>query len=208
MVTAVVTAAYNYYVSYETKRFDSHIEQLLMKGGVGVLPSDTIYGLSCRAMDQDAVEKLRRLKARDKTKPFIVLFSNLNQLTGMGILATDAAQALRYWPGKLTVICQAALLPQWLHVGTDTIAIRQPSYPELLALMERVGPLISTSVNLQGGQHATTISTAKQYFGDQVDFYVNGGHRGGRPSTLVKPVFFKLKIIRSGAVRIRKEDRA
>lgn len=193
-------------MSYETRSFDARLVKLLKAGKVGVLPSDTIYGLSCRALDARAVERVYAIKHRDKDKPLVVLISSVDQLKELGIVTTEAAPALRYWPGKLTAVCMAEYAQEWLHRGTYTVAVRQPAYEQLLKLIAKIGPLISTSANPQGQKPAATISQAKEYFSDNVDFYVDAGKLSGKPSTLVKPVFTKLKVLRQGAVRIRKAD--
>lgn len=194
-------------MSYVTRGFDDKVVELLQHGGVGLLPADTIYGLSCRALDKRAVKRLRKIKLRDKGKPFIVLFSSLDQLNDLGVNSTEAALALRYWPGKLTIICQAKNTPQWLHMGTSTLAIRQPESQALRNLIDKIGPIVSTSANVQGDKPPATLSQAKEYFSDKLDFYVDAGRLSGRPSTIVQPVFRKLKIIRQGAVKVSKEDR-
>lgn len=194
-------------MSYGTDRLDKEIVRLLQKGGVGLLPSDTIYGLSCRALDKQAVERIHHIKRRDKNKPFVILISGMDQLKDLGITTTDAALALSYWPGKLTIICDAEKSPGWLHMGFRTLAVRQPDYPGLRELIKITGPLISTSANMQDGRPAESVFQAKKYFGDKLDFYVDAGRLSGRPSTIVRPVFDKLDVIRQGAVRIKKKDR-
>jgi L-threonylcarbamoyladenylate synthase len=193
-------------VSYVTDKFDDNIIRLLKNGGVGLLPTDTIYGLSCRALDEHAVKRLRKIKSRDKSKPFIILISEIRQLNDLGIITTDAAPVLRYWPGKLTLICDAQKSPLWLHMGTHTLAVRQPDYEELRQLISQVGPIISTSANLKGGAPAVNINEAKKYFSDKLDFYVDAGRLGSEPSTIVKASFAGFEVIRPGAVKIDREE--
>jgi len=163
------------------------------------MPSDTIYGLSCRALDEAAVERLHKLKGRDKAKPFIVLVSSTTQLIDVGIITTDVAPALRYWPGRLTLICSAVNAPLWLHCGTKSLAIRQPDDKELRNLVTKVGPIISTSANLAGSQPAQSAAEARQYFSDKLDFYVDMGEIKSPPSTIAKVEDGKLVVIRQGA---------
>ena len=167
------------------------------------MPSDTIYGLSCRALDEAAVERLHKIKVRDKNKPFIVLISTTAQLNDLGIITTDVAPALRYWPGPLTIICQAEGAPLWLHRGTKTLAVRQPDDKALRNLIDRVGPLISTSVNLAGQKPVRTINGAKKYFGDKLGFYVDKGAVNNQPSTIIRATFSKVEVVRQGAVKIK-----
>ncbi|MBX4190744.1 threonylcarbamoyl-AMP synthase [Candidatus Saccharibacteria bacterium] len=189
-------------MSYVTDSFDDEVIALLQKGGVGLMPTDTIYGLSCIALNKASVETIHKIKRRDKTKPFVVLISKIEQLNDLGIITTDAAPALRYWPGKLTLICPALKAPGWLQMSTGALAIRQPDHPKLRELIDKVGPIVSTSVNLAGRKPAVSIAEAREYFGDKLDFYVNAGKFVGQPSTIVKSSFKGLEIIRPGAVKI------
>lgn len=189
-------------MSRVTKIIDENIIDLLLDGGIGFMPSDTIYGLSCRAQDQAAVEKLHKIKRRDKTKPFIVLISNINQLHDLGVDTTSLSWAFRYWPGKLTVVCDAPHAPDWLHKGTSNLAIRQPDSKQLVDLIDQVGPIISTSANLAGDQPAQTAAQAQKYFGDELDFYIDQGKIGSQPSTIIKMRLGKIEVIRQGAVKI------
>lgn len=167
------------------------------------MPSDTIYGLSCRALDEAAVERLRKIKGSDKAKPFIVLISSTTQLMDIGIITTDAAPALRYWPGQLTIICDAVDAPFWLHRGTKTLAIRQPDDKELRDLIAKVGPIVSTSANLANKKLARSAAGARKYFGDQLDFYVDKGTISKKPSTIIRTVFSKVEVVRQGTVKIK-----
>lgn len=189
-------------MSYITDSFDDEIVGLLKSGGVGLLPSDTIYGLSCVALNRASVERIHKIKRRDKTKPFVILISRIEQLNDLGIITTDAAPALRYWPGKMTLICEALKAPDWLQMGTATLAVRQPDYSKLRELIDKVGPIVSTSANLSGGQPADSVKQARGYFGDKLDFYVDAGRLAGQPSTIVKSSFKGLEVIRLGAVKI------
>ncbi|MBI2009511.1 threonylcarbamoyl-AMP synthase [Candidatus Saccharibacteria bacterium] len=190
-------------MSYVTKSFDRRIVELLRSGSVGFMPSDTIYGLSCRALDEAAVRRLRKIKDRDKNEPLIVLISNITQLKELGIVLTDAAPALRYWPGRLTIICNAKSAPPWLHRGTKTLAVRQPDNEELRNLIDKTGPLISTSANLAGNKPALTVNKAQKYFGEKLDFYVDKGAINRKPSTIIRATFSKVEVVRQGAVKIK-----
>lgn len=189
-------------MAYVTDKFDRKISQLLKQGKAGVLPTDTIYGLSCIALSQTAVRRIHMLKHRDKTKPFVILISEIEQLTSLGINTAQAAPALAYWPGPLTLICAASQAPNWLTMGTATVAVRQPDSDQLRRLIDETGPLISTSVNPQGSKPSTSIKQAMSYFGDKLDFYVDAGELQSMPSTIAKPVTGGLEVIREGAIRI------
>jgi L-threonylcarbamoyladenylate synthase len=191
-------------MSYLTDRLDERVAELLQKGAVGFMPSDTIYGLSCQALDEQAVERVYRLKKRDLDKPFIILISNISQLWRLNI---DTAQTLimeSYWPGPISLECDVSQAPVWLNRGKRCEAFRMPADENLKKLIEETGPIVSTSANLQGGEPAATVAEAKEYFGEQLDFYVDVGDLSDRqPSTLVRNSNGKLEVIRPGAVEIK-----
>jgi L-threonylcarbamoyladenylate synthase len=190
-------------MSYVTKTFDDEVVRLLKSGGVGFMPSDTIYGLSCRALDKKAVERLHRIKGRDKKKPFIVLISDTTQLKELGVISTEIAAALRYWPGPLTIISEAEEAPSWLHRGTRSLAVRQPDNQEVLELMKRAGPLISTSANEAGQKPIDSTTKAQKIFGKKLDFYVDAGVIKNKPSTIIRKNNYKFEVIRRGAIKFK-----
>lgn len=149
------------------------------------MPSDTIYGLSCRALDEDAVERVHRLKKRSSGKPLIVLISDIEQLSKLNIDPGQAGIIKDYWPGKISLEFNAPKSPVWLHRETKKFAIRLPAHKELRELIEEVGPIVSTSANVQSGQPALSLAEAVQYFGEKLDFYVDVEVLKSEPSTIV-----------------------
>lgn len=191
-------------MTYITDKFDSEVLRQLRTGGVGFMPSDTIYGLSAAAFDEQAVAKLHSIKGR-ADKPFIVLFSDIKMLNMLSISKEQMAPVQKYWPGGLTLICDAPNSPKWLHRDLRTVAIRMPDNQKLLKLVDKVGPIVSTSANPEGVSPAENLTQAIQYFGDKLDFYVDAGKISGFSSTIVKVKNGRLDVIRPGAVKIKGE---
>ena len=189
-------------MSYITDRFDEHIIELLKTGGVGFMPADTVYGLSCSALDESAVNRIYRIKYRLEGKPFIILVSDIDQLKLLKIDPREVEPIKQYWPGGLTYICSAPKTPEWLQRGTKTLAVRLPNHKELKQLIKLVGPIVSTSANLYARKPATSMAEAVKYFGDKLDFYVDVGKIDGLPSTIVRLKSGKLEVLRKGAVKI------
>ncbi len=190
-------------MSYITDSFDERVIELLKSGGVGFMPSDTIYGLSCLALNDKAVERIRKLKDRSSGKPFIVLISEPEQLVSLGVDVDQTKVMDQYWPGKISLECSAPKAPSWLHLGMYHFAVRVPDYPELLKLIKATGPIVSTSANLQGLKPIESVSEAQKLFGNQLDFYIDiGDLRDQEPSTIVVLENGQLKVDRPGAVKI------
>jgi L-threonylcarbamoyladenylate synthase len=189
-------------VSYVTDSFDDEVVALLQAGGVGLLPTDTIYGLSCRALSEGAVNRVRHLKGRDNNKPLIVLISDIEMLKTLRINPHQADVVKPYWPGPLSLEFRAAEAPPWLHRGLEHFAIRLPDNDGLRELVRKTGPIISTSANLQGDPPVNSVPAARTIFGDQIDFYVDAGKLNNPSSTLAVVNNGKLEVVRPGAVKI------
>lgn len=174
----------------------------LKTGQIGVLPTDTIYGLVASALSESAVEKLYRLRRRTPTKPFIILISSIDDLQKFGIELTTFQQNFldTHWPNPLSVILPVPDSKwHYLHRGTKSLAFRLPDKPELVDLLSQTGPLVAPSANLEGQPPANTIEEAKKYFGDQITFYVDAGKLENKPSTLITFEKNKPIILRQGA---------
>lgn len=183
------------------------IVEILKNGGVGVVPTDTIYGISASALDKKAVERVYSLKGKAEQKPMIVLVSSPKDLDDFGVrLSIIAKRFLKtYWPGRVSVILDCPDKKyEYLHRGTKTLAFRVPAYPELISLLKKTGPLVSTSANPSGREPAESIAQAKKYFDQEMDFYVDIGDLGSTPSTVAR--LYEdggLEIIREGSVKIK-----
>lgn len=186
-------------------KFSERNKDILKRGGVGVLPTDTIYGVVGSAMNKNTVERIYSLRYRDKGKPMIVLISSLDDFRLFGIkLDSEEKDALnKLWPGKVSVVlpCSNPEL-EYLHRGTGSIAFRVPDYDELRKLIMHIGPLVAPSANPEGRESATTIRMAEEYFGSDMDFYEDSGKLDGEPSTLVIIRDGKFFVLREGAVKI------
>lgn len=179
------------------------IIRFLKEGGIGVLATDTIYGLVGSAIDPEAVERIYRLRYRDTRKPMIILISSLADLSLFNVkLAEDERDFLfDLWPGKVSVVlpCPSSQF-EYIHRGSKTLAFRLPKKEELIEILKQAGPLVAPSANPEGLEPARTISEAKNYFGDKVDFYSDAGIIEDLSSTLVAFENGKVVIKRQGEI--------
>ena len=190
--------------------YDETTIEFLTEGGMGILPTDTLYGLVTTALDPDAVERVYSIKQRNPSKPLIVLISDLEQVEQFGIVLDDALieQLTSYWPACAELVAAgrpgpySIVLPtvddqyEYLSRGGDAIAFRLPDNEELRELIRIVGPLVAPSANPEGYPPATTLDEAQKYFGSDVDFYVDGGTLDGKPSTLIRIENGEVEVIR------------
>ena len=157
---------------YKTDWFDQNAVEILRSGGVGVGPTDTVYGVLAVADDEAAIERIYQLKRRDKTKSLIVLVSHIDQLKQFGVTDEGIQQAKHYWPGATTLVLNAPEAPGYLRRDKPSLAIRLPGKKSLRKLISKTGPLVAPSANPEGQSPALSHKQAVNYFGDEVDLYV------------------------------------
>ena len=169
--------------------------KILKNGGVGVISTDTLYGLVGSALNSETVERIYKIKKRKKDKPFIILISEVSDLKKFGVRPDKITKEIlkKYWPGKVSIILPLNPKPQtlypslrYLHRGKKSLAFRLPDKKSLLKIIKETGPLVAPSANPEGKKPATGIKEAKKYFGNQVDFYKSGGRAARNPSKIVK----------------------
>jgi L-threonylcarbamoyladenylate synthase len=149
--------------------------KILKNEGVGIMPTDTVYGLVGSAFSRVAINQIYRIKKRDKKKKLIILISSINDLRKFNIkINKELAKILeKFWPGKTSII-----------IGN--IAFRLPAKKSIIEILKKTGPLVAPSANPEGLKPAENITQAKRYFGPKVDFYLSGGTLKSKPSTLIK----------------------
>ena len=174
---------------------------ILKRGGVGVLATDTLYGIVGCALSKKAVARIYRLRKRDPKKPLIILIASVRDCARFGVKIDTQTKKLlsAVWPGKVSVILSCRYKKFfYLHRGTKTLAFRVPASIRVRRLLQKTGPLAAPSANIEGMPPATTVTEAKKYFGEGVDFYINSGKRASAPSTLVA--------LESGRIVIKRQD--
>lgn len=172
-------------------------------GAIGVIPTDTVYGVVAKAVDHDAVRKLYELKSREN-KPGTLIAADIDQLVELGLKRRYLTAVEQFWPGAVSVIIPAAdPALKYLDQGKMSLAVRIPKDEKLQRLLKKTGLLLTTSANPPGKDPAPTIDQAKKHFGGQVDFYVDGGDLSDRqPSTVIRIVDDAIEVLRPGAVQV------
>lgn len=170
--------------------------KLLKDGRIGVMPTDTIYGIVGSALNPQTVEEIYALRNRDSSKPMIILIFSLDDLKKFDIALTKEQKDFlnKIWPNPVSVVlpCPKAEF-LYLHRGKKSLAFRIPDNISLLGILQKTGPLVAPSANLEKEKPAETITQAKAYFKDKVSFYceatsssyVDGGRLRSKPSTIV-----------------------
>ena len=183
---------------------------VLQSGGVIAFPTDTIYGVAALVNNPIAIQKLFSIKGRDQNKAIAVLIGSLKQFEYVGNLSAiinndqvnDALTLARhFWPGALTlVVPRHPGLPEILS-PLPTIGVRMPDYQPLQELLERTGPLATTSANLSGGANPTSAQQVLDHLDGRIDLLLDGGDTPGAiPSTVVDCTHARSVVLRQGAI--------
>ncbi len=181
---------------------DPELVTLIKTGAVGVLPTDTIYGLVASASNAKSAEMVLSVKGR-KNKPGTLLASSVEQLENLGIKHRYLTAVMQFWPGPISVILPVPDNLDYLHVGQKTLPVRVTDDKRLVKLLNKTGSLITTSANLPNKKPAENLAEAKKYFGQKIDFYVDGGQvSSGPPSTIIRIIDDAIEVVREGAVKI------
>lgn len=192
------------------ERVKDNIVDVLKNGGVGVLPTDTLYGLVGSALNERAVERIYDIKKRDKTKKTIILISSKKYLKLFKIKPDGRTRKFlnKVWPNPVSVVLALSQDEAfnkgiaYLHRNSDTLAFRVPKSKWLRKLLKKTGPLVAPSANPEGLPPAENTEQARAYFGEAVDFYIDGGELKGQPSTIIKLDEKGFEIRRQGAIKI------
>ena len=168
---------------------------VLLRGGVAVIPTDTVYGLAAHPAFPAAVERLYEIKHRAAKKPIALLASDVEGaakfLGGMDAQATRIAK--KHWPGALTLV-----LPK----GEAFEGLRVPDHDWTRRLLSACGGVLRvTSANLSGQRAATDAPEALSSIGLSADLVVDDGiSPGGIASTVAKIANGEITVLRPGPV--------
>ena len=180
---------------------------ILRRGGLVAIPTETVYGLAANALDGEAVKKIYQAKGRPSDNPLIVHISRFSQLAPLVREVPESAQKLAaaFWPGPLTIILpKSDVIPQQTSGGLDTVAVRCPSHPTARAVIDAAGvPLAAPSANLSGKPSPTTFLHVREDLTGRVDALLDGGDCDvGVESTVLTLATPVPRLLRPGGVTL------
>ena len=179
--------------------------ETLARGGLVVVPTETVYGLAANAWDGRAVRQIFEAKGRPSGNPVIVHVAS-------GILARECVRewpetadrlAKACWPGPLTLVLRRGdRIPDEVTAGGETVGVRWPSHPFMQALIRACGfPLAAPSANRSNAISPTLAEHALASLGDRVGLIIDGGASNvGIESTVVDLTVSPARVLRPGMV--------
>ena len=167
------------------------------KGIIFIYPTDTIYGIGCNALDEEAVKKIRESKER-YTRPFSVIAPDKEWIYENCEITKDAERWIEKLPGPYTLILRLknkeCIAPN-VNSDMDTLGIRIPNHWFSGFVRELNLPIVTTSANITGGDFMTSIEDLDSKIKRKVNFAVYEGQKQGTPSKIIDLTKDKVKFL-------------
>lgn len=179
------------------------IKHELKDGGAVVLPTETVYGLFAKALDEKAVNHVYQLKGRPRDKALNLNVASLDEILYFSKHQPVYLKKLveTFLPGPLTIILEANdKVPYWVNSGLPTVGFRMPSHPVTLDLIREFGPLIGPSANISGCKSGVNFKKIIEDFDQEVLGLEDDGFLTGQDSTIIDLSGEKVKILRLGTI--------
>ncbi len=179
----------------------------LREGGLVAFPTETVYGLGAIATSEQAVAQIFAAKGRPSDNPLIIHIGDRDQLGDWVSQFPDVAGKLvhSFWPGPLTLVLphQGNLAPN-VTAGLHTVAVRMPSHPVALALLQLAGePVAAPSANRSGRPSPTQAAHVWHDLEGRLDILLDGGETGvGVESTVVDVTGEIPVLLRPGGITV------
>ena len=170
-----------------------------------VIPTETIWGLTANALDDEAVRGLYEIKGRSMEKVSAIFLPSIESISRYGEIEFKYAEKIinHYLPGPLTIVLRSKVV-SWRGVvgGDGKIGIRVSSDSFVRNLAERIGkPLIATSANRSGMPDCGDLETLRGQFAELVPYLVYRDISvNNEPSTVVDLSGNSPIILREGAI--------
>lgn len=175
----------------------------IKKGGVVVFPTDTVYGIGCDPYNQEAINKIYKIKGREKMKQLPVLAYSKKEIKDIAYFDENSEKISdKFWPGPITLILKVKDKKIEESLGLEgKIAVRVPNHPCVLSLLKECKLLVGTSANFSGQSSFNDSSEIASKFSGY-DILLDGGKIvNPGESTIVQFVGNELKIVREGKIK-------
>ncbi len=182
--------------------------RILGNGGVIGYPTETVYGLGADAYNEEAIERLFKIKGRETNKPVSILIGNVEMLEEVTSRIPPLAMGLirGHWPGALTIIFEATkTCPPILTGDSGKIGVRISPHSIVQKLLEAFKrPITSTSANLSGMPSLFDPDEVYRVFRGRVDLIIDGGKtKGEGESTVIDVTVSPPRVLREGIVKLK-----
>ena len=180
-------------------------KELLEKGEVVAVPTETVYGLAANALDEVAVQKIFQIKGRPLFNPLIVHIKSIESLQTVAQNVPEVALKLAqlFWPGPLTLVLEKkSCIPDVVTASKNTVGVRVPSHPLIMELLNELDfPLAAPSANPFGYISPTKAVHVQEQLGNKIPYILDGGNcENGIESTIIgfennQPILYRVGAI-------------
>jgi L-threonylcarbamoyladenylate synthase len=182
-------------------------KELLEKGELVAIPTETVYGLAANALNAEAVLKIFEVKNRPHFDPLIVHLAAMVDMYKWALDVPEIARILaeKFWPGPLTILLKKnEMIPDLVTSGLDTVGLRMPNHLLTLNLLRSLEfPLAAPSANPFGYISPTSAAHVHEQLGDQLRYILDGGlSEVGVESTIVDCSAHELRVLRLGGISL------
>ena len=180
-------------------------KKALENHGVIAFPTETVMGLGVYFDDEEAYNKLNKIKRRPEDKPYTMMVKSPNEISKYANVDERTQKIIKaFVPGSITLLLPAKEgLPQWVTHGGNTLGIRVPSNEMAKELLEEVDkPLLVPSANRSGEKPAMNSDEVKEIFLDELDFILEGEAKSERPSTILDLTKEEVEVVREGPITL------
>lgn len=156
----------------------------IKRGAVFIYPTDTIYGIGCISSNKKSIEKIRKIKKRNK-KPLSIIAPSKKWIIKNTKSNKNLKKYLKKLPGKYTLILELKNKKTAPNKNLKTIGIRIPkSWTSKIA--KKVNqPIITTSVNISNKPHMTSLKNLEKSIKSKIDFIIYEGELNKKPSKVI-----------------------
>jgi tRNA threonylcarbamoyl adenosine modification protein (Sua5/YciO/YrdC/YwlC family) len=157
----------------------------LLKSGIFIYPTDTIYGIGCDSTKENFVKRIREMKGRDK-KPFSIIVPDKEWIFDNCVVNELGKIGLDKLPGPYTFIFKLKnkVGVSWRVSLGEKIGIRIPNH-WISEVVKRLGnPIVTTSANISGQKNMTSLDDLDEKIAEKVDFIIYDGELGGQASEI------------------------
>ncbi|MBQ8000764.1 MAG: threonylcarbamoyl-AMP synthase [Ruminococcus sp.] len=183
--------------------------QILRRGGLVGMPTETVYGLAANALDGQAVSGIFTAKGRPSDNPLIVHISAIEDIEKFGLVSQfpENAKLLaeNFWPGPLTIIMpKGDSIPKEVTGTLNSVGIRLPAHAGARALIREAGiPLAAPSANLSGSPSPTTAQHVLSDLDGKIHAIIDGGESDvGLESTVITVCTNPPMVLRPGGITL------
>ena len=149
-----MTTVFEVYPENPQPRIIKQAADMLRKGAILAVPTDSSYALVCHLDDKNAVDRMRRIRQINDKHHLTLLCRDLSELANYARVDNRQYRLLKLaTPGPYTFILEASKeVPKRLsHPSRKTIGLRVPDRKGLQLLLEELGePLLATTLIAPG----------------------------------------------------------